>query len=201
MKRVGLMTTLMTLVTTPVGAAESGDLGERLKFSGTIEVEAAYTDSTDWGDDNSTSDIVLATAEIVLDVAIFENVGIHLVSLYKEGDVEVGVNEGYLELVNFSDTDFSTKLGKMYLPFGQLETNLVNDTLALGLVSPFEPLGFRESAALLSWSAGNMGLAGYVFMVMTMVTTNWMTGGSVLVLSPTSWTWDLTTSAMYPTAP
>jgi hypothetical protein len=106
---------------------------------------------------------VLATAEIVLDVAIFENVGIHLVSLYKEGDVEVGVNEGYLELVNFSDTDFSTKLGKMYLPFGKLETNLVNDTLALGLVSPFESLGFRESAALLSWSAGNMGLAGYVF--------------------------------------
>ncbi len=51
----------------------------------------------------------------------------------------------------------------MYLPFGQLETNLVNDTLGLELVSPDQSIGFRETAALMSWSTGGFSLEGYVF--------------------------------------
>ncbi|MBP20043.1 MAG: hypothetical protein CMQ21_14265 [Gammaproteobacteria bacterium] len=146
------------------GFAESvDDRTQRFTFSGVMEIEASYTDSTEWGDDDSSSDLILATAQPGVDVALVDKVSLHFVSFYKEGDIDFDMHEGYIQLQNPGAEDINLKLGKMYLPFEQLETNLVNDTLGLELVSPDESIGFRERAALVSWSTGDLTLEGYVF--------------------------------------
>jgi len=146
------------------GFAESvDDWTQRVTFSGVMEIEASYTDSTEWGDDDSSSDLILATAQLGVDVALVDNVSLHFVSLYKEGKIDFDMHEGYIQMQNPGTEDINLKLGKMYLPFSQLETSLVNDTLGLELVSPDESIGFRESAALVAWSTGKLTLEGYVF--------------------------------------
>ena len=159
-----LSASALSLLMPLTASAEAEDWTKRLTFSGAIEVEAAYTDSTEYGDDDSSSDLVLATAELALDVAIIENVSAHFVTLYKEDQIDYDMHEGYLQFENLGEVaGLSATLGKMYLPFGQLETNLVNDTIGLEMVSSDESIGFRESAGLLSWTSGMLSVEGYVF--------------------------------------
>jgi len=150
-------------MTTSSFAENMDDLAKRFTFIGIMEIEASYTDSTEWGDDDSSSDLILATAQLGVNVALVDNVSLHFVSLYKQGDIDFDMHEGYIQLQNTGGEGINLKLGKIYLPFGQLKTNLVNDTLGLELVSPAESIGFRESAALMGWSADNLSIEGYAF--------------------------------------
>jgi hypothetical protein len=161
----GLLPAMVLLILTPLAvSAEMNDWTKRLTVSGTIELEAAYTDATEYGDNDSSSGLVLATAELALDVAIVESVSAHFVTLYKENQIDLDTHEGYLQFTNLGGVGgLSATLGKFYLPFGQLETNLVNDTIGLEMVSPDQSIGFRESAGLLSWTTGMLSIEGYVF--------------------------------------
>jgi len=144
-------------------ADDTEDGRKNVNFSSVIEVEAGYVDSDEWGDDNSSSDVALATAEFGIELTVVKNVSINMVTLYKEGDVDFGIHTGFLQLDNLGGNNLSMSFGKMYLPFGQLETNLVNDTLALELVSPEQSIGFRETTIRFNWVVGNINLDGYVF--------------------------------------
>jgi len=161
-----MLATLCSLLSNFSFAEEANveeNLTDQLNFYAVIEIEAAYLDSSDWGDNDSVSDVILATAEFGFEMAIIEDVSINMVTLYKEGDIDLDMHQGYLQLDNIAGESLSINLGKMYLPFGQLETNLVNDTLALELVSTDQSLGFRESAIAFNWENGNMNLGGYLF--------------------------------------
>ncbi|MCP4273008.1 MAG: LbtU family siderophore porin [Gammaproteobacteria bacterium] len=144
-------------------ANEIDDLAEQLTVSGAIEVEATYTDSVEWGDSNSTSDLLLVTAQLGFEFVIADNISMNMVTLYKEGEVDFDIHEGFLQMVKLGGKEISLSIGKMYLPFGQLETNLVNDTLALEMVSPDQSIGFRETAIIFNWKTGKFNLKSYVF--------------------------------------
>ena len=145
-------------------ADEANNWAEKLSFSGAMEVEGHYIDATDWDSSESYSDIVLATVQLGLDAALIENVSAHVVALYKQDEIDFSIHEGYFQFKNIADTQgLSAKLGRMYLPFGQLETNMVNDTLGMGLISPDQSVGFRQSAALIGWQTTNFGIDGYIF--------------------------------------
>ena len=83
-----LSASALALIISFTANAEVEDWSQRLTFSGAVEVEAAYTDSTEYGDDDSTSDLILATAQLNLDVAIINNVSAHFVTLYKEDQID-----------------------------------------------------------------------------------------------------------------
>ncbi len=159
---IGGLISLASFSTT-LFANESDYWTERLSISSAIEVETSYTDSTEWGNGNSASNIVLATAKLGLEFKVVENVSINLVTLYKEGAVDFGIHEGFLLLDKIAGNDLSISLGKMYLPFGQFEKTLVADTLALELVSPDQSVGFRETAAMFTTSIGAIAVDGYTF--------------------------------------
>ena len=153
----------LAFFSTTLVAKKDENWAERLLVSSVIEVEASYTDSTDWGDGNSTSDIILATAELGLEFEIVENVSINLAALYKEGAVDFAIHEGFLQVDKIAGNDLSISLGKMYLPFGQFKKTLAAETLALELVSPDQSIGFRETAARFTTSIGAITVDGYIF--------------------------------------
>ena len=72
---------------------------DRIQISGLVEVEAGYG-KTDFkepaADDEKTSDVDLATVELVMDVRIVDHADGHV--LFKYEDNEVFVDEGFITL-------------------------------------------------------------------------------------------------------
>ena len=122
-----------------------------IEISGAIEIEAGF--SSDFNDTDS-SDITLATVELGIDAKINDRVSGHLLLLHEDDDTEpMEVDEGVIsiDLTN----GWSLSAGRMYVPFGSYETNLISDPLTLELGET------REAAALISYEAD--GLYGSVY--------------------------------------
>lgn len=130
-------------------------LSDRIKLSGTIEVEGSYTDSDGFSED-SHSDIVLATAELGLEASIAENITGTVVMLYEDdGDTELDVD---VATITFADVaGMEILLGQEYVPFGSFETHLVNDTLVLEVAET------RETVAMATYGQDNFSVSAYVF--------------------------------------
>ncbi|MEW6593627.1 MAG: LbtU family siderophore porin [Thermodesulfobacteriota bacterium] len=109
-----------------------GSLGDRLAFSGLVEVEAnAAKDFTK----TKTSDITLATVELGLDATMNEWSKGHLQFLFEE-DADgnrILVDEGTITLGNTEKFPFYMTAGKMYVPFGSYASNMISDPLTLEL--------------------------------------------------------------------
>ena len=105
---------------------------DHVELGGLVEVEAGGAE--DFAGVES-SDITLATAALHLDARISEWSRAHLVLLYEEGeeDNHVIVDEGAVTLDNEEGLPVTLTAGKMYLPFGVYESNMVSDTLPLEL--------------------------------------------------------------------
>lgn len=119
-----------------IGRPVAGDKWvDRLQISGLIEVEA-YHEKVDYKDptspDETTSDVDLATVELVVDARIVAHVDGHVMFKYEDDDVFV--DEGFIMLTG-SDT-FPAYLiaGRQYIPFGDFDSHFVTDpnTLILG---------------------------------------------------------------------
>ena len=105
---------------------------ERVKLSGVIEVEATFTDMDDEWADNNSSDLDLATADIGIDVEFHEWVKGHiLLSWNCEDDNDVGIDEADITLGGTENYPFYIKMGRLYVPFGSFESNMVSDPLTL----------------------------------------------------------------------
>lgn len=120
---------------------------------GVIEVEAAFVDS----DDGNSSDISLATVELGLESTINDKVDAALLLLYEEGenDDNITVDEA---VINFHPNDsLSVSAGRMYVPFGRFDSNMVSDPLTLELAET------QEEAVQLGFSSGNLAGSAYVF--------------------------------------
>lgn len=109
--------------------------GKYLTLGGVLELEANYTDSD--GEDDS-SDLALATAELSLEVAINEQIGGHVILLYEEdqGDDALNVDEAVISLhcpKPFFGQTAAFYGGKLYVPFGKFNSNMVSDPLTLDL--------------------------------------------------------------------
>ncbi len=107
-------------------------ISDSVELSGLIEVEAFSLSRDKGGDDES--DVTLATVELGFDVKLNEWVNGHLLLLYEEDDTEpMDVDEAFITIGNTEKNPFYVKGGKMYIPFGKFESNMISDPLTLEL--------------------------------------------------------------------
>lgn len=131
--------------------AENGgqSINEFVSLSGLIEGEFAI------GDDfagNNFNEFVLATVELGLDVEVNEWARGSLLALYEGGeeDDHIVIDEGFIEIGNYEKFPLSVAVGKVYVPFGNFATNMIQDpfTLEIGEINDFGMnIGF-EAAGL-----------------------------------------------------
>jgi len=114
---------------------ESGKWYDRIQMGGRIEVEAAHT-KTDYNDpavaDEKSSDVDLASAELVADAKIADHIDGHV--LIKFEDDELFVDEGFIALTGSDSFPAYLIAGRQYIPFGNFDSHFITDpnTLLLG---------------------------------------------------------------------
>jgi len=102
---------------------------ENITLSGAAEVEAGTSSDFDGVD---SSDIVLATVELGVDAQISEWCSGHILLLWEEDDTEpLDVDEGYITIGGNDKYPVYLRGGKMYVPFGTYESNMISDPLTL----------------------------------------------------------------------
>jgi hypothetical protein len=131
---------------------------ERVDISGLIEIEAMHQ-SVDDADpavsDEDTSDVDLATVELVLDARITDHVDGHVMFKYEEDDVFV--DEGFITLSGTDKVPAWLVAGRQYLPFGYFDSHFVTDpaTLVLGETNEGAVVaGYTFAEGMLEFSAG-----------------------------------------------
>ncbi len=118
------------------------------KMSGVIEVEAGFSDGS--------SDINLATVEVGLDHSFNDKAEGHLLFLYEGGeDDNIAVDEATITL--HPSKSMSITAGRMYVPFGQFDSNMLSSPLTSELGET------QEEAIQLGFSSGNFSSAIYLF--------------------------------------
>lgn len=122
----------------------------------TIESELSYTDSDGFSGE-SASDLVISAVEFGATATVTEHIGVEVSFLYEEDDTDLEVDVATINFDQIPNTPFNLSIGQTYLPFGQLETALVNDTLVLELAE------IRETAAVVGWQKGELSAAAYLF--------------------------------------
>ncbi len=110
-------------------------LKDHISIGGTVEVEANYTGIDNRGKSgDASSDITLATAELDVEAKLHKYASANMVFLWEEDDTEpVDIDEGYITLGNTDYFPLYLKAGRMYVPFGNFETNFISDPLTLEL--------------------------------------------------------------------
>jgi len=114
---------------------ESDRWYDRIQITGLIEIEAGY-EKTDFKDpameDEKTSDMDVATAEVVAHATIAERVEGHVMFKYEEDDVFV--DEAFIALTGTEFFPAYLVAGRQYIPFGNYDSHFVTDpnTLILG---------------------------------------------------------------------
>ena len=133
-------------LTAPVYAAELP-----VAVSGLVEVEAASSEDYAGA---STTDIYVATVEMVVDAEVNDKVSAHLAYLYEDG-AGTGLDEGYLTLKLNDATSFVA--GRTYVPFGDFSSNMVSDPLTLEMAET------SEDVLMFAMESGNVSGSIYTF--------------------------------------
>lgn len=115
-----------------------------------LEVESSALKSQG----STQSDIVLATFNAGFEAKL-NNFSANASVLYEENETDLEVDEAYIQW-NFAER-FSGKFGQCYLPFGQFNTALVNDTLVLEVAET------RESGAILAFAKDSFTADVYLY--------------------------------------
>lgn len=109
-------------------------LGKRMKLSGILELEVFFNDTKGAG---STSDIVLATARLGVELMATENISGLIVFLHEEdGEEPVEIDEAVITLSHpgsVMEGRVGFIGGKMYVPFGNFAGSFISDPLTLEL--------------------------------------------------------------------
>jgi len=131
---------------------------DRIQASGRVEVEAGYQE-IDYHDaaqdDEKTSDVDLATAELVFDAKIAAHVDGHV--MFKFEDDDLFVDEGFITLTGNDAFPAYLNAGRQYIPFGNFDTHFVTDpnTLLLGETNENAVVvGYRLGGEMADISAG-----------------------------------------------
>ncbi|WP_455221292.1 LbtU family siderophore porin [Kaarinaea lacus] len=115
------------------------------EISGLLEAELEFIDDFNG---TSSSNIVLATAEIALDSELSEWFTAHVSLLYEQDVTDLQIDNGYIEYGNPFLSSIFSRVGQLYVPFGAFETNMVSDPLTLVLAET------REVAFTLGYESG-----------------------------------------------
>ena len=128
---------------------EAQKINEYVTLFGLIEAEAVFGE--DFENDNF-SDFNVATVELGFDAQVSEWVTGHIRAMYEGGeeDDDLYIDSASIWLGNYEKFPLLLKAGKFYMPFGNFETNMVQDSLtleigeinAMGMGVCFERSGF-----------------------------------------------------------
>jgi hypothetical protein len=131
-------------------------INDHVQLSGLIEVEASSVD--DYGG-NDSSDITLATVELGINAQISTLVNSHITLLYEEGeeDDHLIVDEGSITIGNVEQYPIYGTAGKMYVPFGHFDSNMISDPLTLEIGET------SDTGLLIGFESGSFYGAGYGF--------------------------------------
>ena len=121
-------------------------------ISGAVEVEAAMAEDFAGA---KTTDIVVATAAIGVEAVVNDRVTATVNFLYEEDDTPFDVDEAFvtLQLNKMS----AVTAGRMIVPFGTFDSNMVSDPLTLELGET------SETALLVGMDNGNLTGSVYTF--------------------------------------
>lgn len=143
-------------------APQTDSWADRITLSGVIEAEAGYEnmkhDALGVKDEDS-SDIVLATVELGIDVDIAKHVKGHVLLLWEEDDTEpMDVDEAAITLDGADVLPLYLNVGRLYVPFGNFDSHFISDPMTLELGETRESAvqaGFANDWADISLSAFN----------------------------------------------
>jgi len=131
-------------------------INDHVSFSGLIEVEASAGEDFEGA---SISNFELATVELGFDARANDWTSGHVLVLYEEGgDDKVLIDEAFITLGNTEQFPLYLTAGRMYVPFGKFETNMISDPLTLEIGETQETalqLGFAVQGAHGSFFAFN----------------------------------------------
>jgi hypothetical protein len=122
-------------------------------FDGLIEIEASHSSPYVGG---SSSDIVVATAELGASVMVNDQVSAGISLLYEEDDTDLEVDVATLTY-SPTEANWSITAGQLYVPFGSYQTNMVSDPLTLEIGET------RETVARFDIESGILSAAIYLF--------------------------------------
>ena len=111
------------------GPDSSGDWFNSVEIGGVVEFEGSYEDPDD-GD--SSSDFVIATAELGIAAQVNDWVGSEITLLYEEDDTDLEVDVAIISIAN-PEGPWGIVAGQQYVPFGTFETTMISDPLTLEL--------------------------------------------------------------------
>jgi hypothetical protein len=128
---------------------------DNITLSGLVEVEAGYTD----GPGGSESDLTLATVELGIDAQVTPWVGAHVLILFEEDDPDdtFEIDEGIITLGNPDVSPFALAAGRMYVPSGNFESQMLSDPLTLEIGET------RETAVQVGYVSGALYGSAYLF--------------------------------------
>lgn len=147
-KQNGLIMAAMALsLVSPLYAAEIP-----VTISGLVEVKA---DAVEDYAGVSSSDIVLSKVEMGVDAKINDRISAHVAFLHEENATDFRLEEGTISLQLNDATVFTA--GRLFVPFGSFDTNMVSDPLTkmLGETS--------ETAIVLDMASGKFSGSLYSF--------------------------------------
>ncbi|MFO7606647.1 MAG: LbtU family siderophore porin [Desulfurivibrionaceae bacterium] len=125
---------------------------DRLTIGGVVEVEAGVYD-----DDTFTeSDIAVATVELGIEAEVSDFSSAHVLLLYEDDD-DLQVDEAFITLGNLERNPFYLTAGKLYVPFGNYESQMVSDPLTLEIGEA------REDALLVGIEVAGFYVSAYGF--------------------------------------
>jgi len=139
---------------------DGGKWFENITLSGAIEVEAGF-EKIDYNDpatkDEDSSDIVVATVEVGIDAEITKHVSGHILFLYEEDDTPLEVDEAIISIDGEDVVPLYLNAGQLYVPFGNFESHMISDPVALELGET------RESAVVAGFANDWLDISAGVF--------------------------------------
>ena len=136
-------------------AGLASNITDRLTFSGLLEIEAGaerlrFAD----GSSDEASDLAVATVQLGLGAKLNETLSGNVIVLFEEDATALDVDEA---TIDFASGDWSTRIGRQYLPFGAFHSHFINDPLTLALGET------RETALLAGYTHGPATLSAFAF--------------------------------------
>lgn len=136
----------------------SHEVADSLSIGGVIEVVANHSNSDGWFGESS-SDLVLDTFELSVEASASDWVSGSVLFLYEDADDDnLNVDEAFITIANSEVTPWYASAGRLYVPFGNFETNMISDPITLTLGET------REDVVQLGYELDNGFYgSGYVF--------------------------------------
>lgn len=137
------------------GGGETGDEGnwsDKVTISGVVEVEVGVEDTVA----ETTSDIAVATVELGIEAEISDFSSASILLLY-EDEGTLDVDEAVISIGNTEKMPLYLVAGKMYVPFGNYESQMVSDPFTLEIGEA------QEDAILVGVDAGGFYSSVYFF--------------------------------------